>query len=230
MNLNLILLVSIGIVSYTCFNNRELYAKLLFSPYVIIRQKQWYRFITSAWVHSDFVHLFFNLFVLFFFGQVMESFFSIKFGSLGPLLYLILFVGSVVIGHIPTYLKEKDKLCLCIYWSLWRCFLGCYLHSYFYKPLEPLYLYAVIPIPGILFGVLYLLYTNYMSKRGGDNINHDAHMFGALGGMAILVILHPQVIPNFYSADSFSIWLVSLISKIFKRMYSINIQFNLSRV
>lgn len=196
MSINILLLASIGIVSYLCFNNRNLFNKLLFSPYATIREKQWYRFVSSAWVHSDFTHLFVNLFVLYFFGSSMESFFTSSFGSLGIVYYLILFVGSVIIAHLPTYFKEKDNYA---YASVGASggVSGVLFAFILLQPLEPLYLYGIIKIPGIVFGVLYLIYSNYMSKRGGDNINHDAHMFGALGGMLILVLFKPQVIPHF---------------------------------
>ncbi len=196
MSINILLLASIGIVSYLCFNNRNLFNQLLFSPYATIREKQWYRFVTSAWVHSDFTHLFVNLFVLFFFGSSMETFFIGSFGTIGIAYFLLLFVGSVIIAHIPTYFKEKDNYA---YASVGASggVSGVLFAFILLQPLEPLYLYGIIKIPGILFGVLYLIYSNYMSKKGGDNVNHDAHMFGALGGMLILVLFKPQVIPNF---------------------------------
>jgi membrane associated rhomboid family serine protease len=197
MNANLILVISIGIVSYMCFTNRDLFNKLLFSPYVILREKQWYRFLTSAWVHGDFMHLFVNLFVLYSFGNFLELVFSSWFGN-GILQYLLLFVGSVIIAHIPTYLKEKDSY---NYSSVGASggVSGVLFASILIQPLQPLYLFAIIPIPGIMFGVLYMFYTHRMAAKSSDNINHEAHMFGALGGMLILVVLRPTVIPAFIS-------------------------------
>mgnify|MGYP001073990612 CR=1 FL=1 len=197
MNANLISVISIGIVSYMCFTNRYLFNKLHFSPYVILREKQWYRFLTSAWVHGDFMHLFVNLFVLYSFGNFLELVFSSWFGN-GILQYLLLFVGSVIIAHIPTYLKEKDSY---NYSSVGASggVSGVLFASILIQPLQPLYLFAIIPIPGIMFGVLYMFYTHRMAAKSSDNINHEAHMFGALGGMLILVVLRPTVIPAFIS-------------------------------
>ena len=126
----------------------------------------------------------------------MESFFTSRFGSMGIGFYLLLFVGSVVIAHLPTYFKEKDNYA---YASVGASggVSGVLFAFILLQPLEPLYLYGIIKIPGIVFGILYLVYSNYMSKRGGDNVNHDAHMFGALGGMLILVLFEPKVIPHF---------------------------------
>jgi len=53
-----------------------------------------------------------------------------------------------------------------------------------------------IPIPAILFGVLYLIYSVYASKQG-SNINHDAHFYGAISGMVITIIFYPQIVPHF---------------------------------
>ena len=112
--------------------------------------------------------------------------------------YIALFIGSVIIAHVPTYLKEKDNYS---YSSVGASggVSGVLFASILIQPLQPLYLFAILPIPGIMFGVLYLFYTQRMAKRATDNINHEAHMFGALGGMLILVLLKPAVIPQFIS-------------------------------
>ena len=195
MNANLMLVISIGIVSYMSFTNSNLFNNLLFSPYVILREKQWYRFLTSAWVHGDFMHLFVNLFVLYSFGDFLEYTFKNWFGE-GILQYLLLFIGSVIIGHIPTFLKEKDNY---NYSSVGASggVSGVLFASIIIQPLQPLYLFALIPIPGIMFGVLYLFYTQRMATKATDNINHEAHLWGAIGGMLILVILNPTVIGQF---------------------------------
>jgi len=195
MNANLMLVISIGIVSYMSFTNSNLFNNLLFSPYVILREKQWYRFLTSAWVHGDFMHLFVNLFVLYSFGDFLEYTFKNWFGE-GILQYLLLFIGSVIIAHIPTFLKEKDNY---NYSSVGASggVSGVLFASIIIQPLQPLYLFALIPIPGIMFGVLYLFYTQRMATKATDNINHEAHLWGAIGGMLILVILNPTVIGQF---------------------------------
>lgn len=195
MNANLMLVISIGIVSYMSFTNSNLFNNLLFSPYVILSEKQWYRFLTSAWVHGDFMHLFVNLFVLYSFGDFLEYTFKNWFGE-GILQYLLLFIGSVIIAHIPTFLKEKDNY---NYSSVGASggVSGVLFASIIIQPLQPLYLFALIPIPGIMFGVLYLFYTQRMATKATDNINHEAHLWGAIGGMLILVILNPTVIGQF---------------------------------
>jgi hypothetical protein len=63
--------------------------------------------------------------------------------------------------------------------------------------LGELHIYLSIPIKGFIFGALYLIYSYYSSKRSYDNINHDAHLWGALFGLIFCVIIEPQCVPNF---------------------------------
>lgn len=196
MSVNLILLVSIGIVSYVCFSNRDLYSKLLFSPYIIIREKQWYRFISAGWVHADFMHLAFNLYVLYGFGNFLESVFVVWFGTVGLGFYAFLFVGSVIIAGIPSYLKHKDNPSYAAIGASGGVS-GVLFANILLQPFSNLYLFGAIPIPGIVFGVAYMWYSHYMGKKGTDNIGHDAHIWGAIGGMVILVAIKPEVLSRF---------------------------------
>ena len=196
MSINLILLVSIGIVSYLCFSNREYYNRLLFSPYIIIREKQWYRFLSAAWVHADFMHLAFNLYVLYGFGNFLESVFVVWFGTVGLGYYLFLFLGSVLIAGIPSYIKHKDNSSYAAIGASGGVS-GVLFANILLQPFNNLYLFGAVPIPGIVFGIAYLVYSNYMGKKGTDNIGHDAHIWGAIGGMAILVLIKPAVFTSF---------------------------------
>ena len=196
MSTNILLLISIGIVSYFSFSNRELFRKLLFNPYIIAREKEFYRFISSAWLHADMMHLFINLYVLYSFGNYLEYITKIWFGNIGSFYYLFIFMGSVIIGHIPSYIKHKDYYGFSsvgasggVSGVLFACIL--------IDPLMELRLFFAIPINSLIFGILYLAYTYYMSKKGQDNINHDAHLWGALGGIGLLVAIKPQVINSF---------------------------------
>jgi membrane associated rhomboid family serine protease len=196
MSINLILLVSIGIVSYVCFSNRECYNRLLFSPYIVIRQKQWYRFLSAAWVHADFMHLAFNLYVLYGFGNFLERVFVQWFGTVGLGYYAFLFLGSVIIAGIPTYIKHKDNPSYAAIGASGGVS-GVLFANIILQPFNNLYLFSAVPIPGIVFGIAYLAYSNYMGKKGTDNIGHDAHIWGAVGGMVILVLVKPAVFTSF---------------------------------
>lgn len=197
MSINLLLLVSIGVVSYFAFSNNTLFNQLLFRPYTIVREQQWYRFLTSAWVHGGYFHLFVNLFVLYGFGNVLENYFTLWFEGAGKLLYLLLFLISVVLSHISTYVKNLDNY---TYASVGASggVSGVLFATILLEPLRNLYLFALIPIPGIVFGILYLIYSQRMASNSNDNINHEAHFYGALAGMLVLVIAKPAVVPAFF--------------------------------
>ena len=196
MSINIILLISIGVVSYISFSNRELFHNLLFSPYRVSRDKEWHRFLSSAWVHGDMMHLFFNMFVLFSFGNLLESIFTSWFSNFGIGYYILLFVLSVIIAHLPTYLKEKDNYAYSsvgasggVSGVLFACIL--------IDPAMELKLFLSIPMNSLVFGILYIGYTIYMSRKGQDNINHEAHLWGAIAGIAVTIVYRPSVVLEF---------------------------------
>ena len=192
-----ILLVAItSIISVIAFNKHELFDKLQLNPYATYHKKEWYRIVSHGFLHADWVHLFVNMFVLFSFGRVVESIFKqLAYEGIikSPVLtFVILYFGSMIMATITTIKKQKD--------NQWYNSVGAsgavsavIFTSIFFQPLANLYFYAVIPIPGIVFGILYLAYSQYMSKRGGDNINHDAHFIGAVFGFLFPILLEPKL-------------------------------------
>jgi len=196
MSVNMILLISIGAVSYISFSNRGLFAKLLFSPYQIERSKEWYRFLTSAWLHADFNHLFLNLFVLWGFGRFVEGKLVAWYGTAGMAYYLALFIGSTLIAHLPGYLKNRDNYAYSAVGASGGVS-GVLFASIMIQPLEKLCLYFALCLPSVLFGVLYLGYSQYMNKKGNDNIGHEAHIWGAIGGIFLIIAFRPSILPNF---------------------------------
>lgn len=197
MSINLLLIASIAVVSVIAFGNKKLFNNLVFSPYIIVRQKEWYRFLTSAWLHGDMMHMFVNLYVLFSFGNYLENTCEAWFGNLGSLYYLFLFIGAVIIGHIPSYAKHRDDYDFASVGASGGVS-GVLFAVILIDPLMELRLFFALPINSLLFGVLYLGYTYYMSKRGNDHINHDAHLWGALGGMLLLIAFQPSVVVSFF--------------------------------
>jgi membrane associated rhomboid family serine protease len=53
-----------------------------------------------------------------------------------------------------------------------------------------------------VFAVLYIAYSIWMDKRGGDNINHGAHLAGAAYGVLFLIAMEPRVLTHFLEALS----------------------------
>lgn len=185
-----------AIVSFAAFGNSILFQRLLFNPYIVFKRNEWYRLISHAFVHANFLHLFVNMIVLLSFGRYVESIFRQlhTIGSIGlpQLHFIILYLGAGVISTLTTLKKHKNDP---YYQSVGAsgAVSAIVFFSIFFSPLEKLYLMAIIPIPGIIFAIAYLFYSNYMSRREGDNINHDAHFVGAVFGFIYPILINPKL-------------------------------------
>ena len=185
------------IVSVLAFQNQTLYNKLIFNPYIINGQKQWYRFFSSGLIHADVIHLAVNMLVLYSFGGMVEYYYSEVFGDKAEFYFIVLYVSSLMISLIPTYNSHKFDL---TYNGLGAsgAVSAVVFSLILFNPVHRLCLYGFICLPGIIFGALYLAYCFYMGKRGGDNINHSAHMWGAIYGLSYTILLKPSLLMNFF--------------------------------
>jgi len=189
LSTTVIIIIINCIVSYLALNNPTIMNRLILTPYWVERKNEYYRFITSGFIHADLKHLIFNMISLYFFGYVVEAW-------LGTGLYVLLYISAIVVSDIPTYLKHKHNS---NYASLGASgavsaviFASILLH-----PINLILIYF-IPMPAIVFGVLYLAYSYYMDKQSRDNVNHSAHLYGAVFGLAFVGILHPEIIPAMF--------------------------------
>ncbi len=189
ISITIIIIIITAVISFIAFSNHELMDKLIFYPPAIAEQKQWYRFFSNGLIHADIPHLAFNMLSLYFFGDLVNSAFVQIFNSSGTLLYLVMYVSSLAVCLIPTYMSNKSNY---YYRSLGASgavsaviFAGIFLY-----PEQPLgLLFLPIQIPGFIFGPLYLIITAYFAKRGGSHINHSAHLWGALYGIVFLIVM-----------------------------------------
>lgn len=183
MDYTLIIIVITAIVSFSAFNNDNLYYKLILWPKRMHSGTEYYRLITSGFIHADYQHLFFNMFTLFFFGRLVERILlAVDKGILFPFIYLT----GIIISSLPSFLKNRHNnnylslgasggvstiVFIVIYYDPWRM--------------------INFIVPSIVFGVAYLVYSAWASKRNRDNVNHDAHFWGALYGLAIAWAIDP---------------------------------------
>ena len=183
------------IVSILCFNGTLNGNKLIFNAYQVWHRKEWYRMLTSGIIHSGWGHLFFNMLTLYFFGRVVEQYFSAAFGGvLGAVLYVMLYVSALAISSLGDLVKYRDN------WNYNA--LGAsgavsavLFASILFAPKMGIYIYLIpIPVPGYIFAPLYLLYCWYMAKRNMDNIGHTAHFWGAVYGILFPIICKPDVL------------------------------------
>ena len=193
--LTVIIIAITCIVSILCFNGTLNGNKLIFNAYQVWHRKEWYRMLTSGIIHSGWGHLFFNMLTLYFFGRVVEQYFSAAFGGvLGTVLYVVLYVSALAISSLGDLVKYRDN------WNYNA--LGAsgavsavLFASILFAPKMGIYIYLIpIPVPGYIFAPLYLLYCWYMAKRNMDNIGHTAHFWGAVYGILFPIICKPDVL------------------------------------
>ena len=194
--MTLLIIIVTAIFSIAAFSRTELMYRYNFNPYQVVHRKQWYRVFTHAFLHANWEHLIINMFVLLSFGTALNKYFYVYFGDNLILLYLGVYVGGIIISSVFTLFKQKDNFNYnavgasgAVSAVLFACI--------FFDPLNMIYFFGVIPIPGILFGVLYLGYSYYMGKKSNDNIGHDAHFWGAVYGFIFPILLKPSLLSNF---------------------------------
>lgn len=183
------------VVSLIGFSNETMFNKNAFIPSRIYENNEWYRFFTAGFLHADFMHLFFNMFVLYSFGTNLEIYYGEIFGSSGKLVFFLLYVTAIGVAHITTYIRNRHN-------SYYRSIgasgavAAILFANIFLVPNGHVSVYG-IHMNSLLFGVLYLGIEYYFSRRGGDNINHDAHFLGALYGFLFILVFKPSFFMHF---------------------------------
>lgn len=183
-------------VSYLTFQNPSLMDKLQFNAPLIVHRKQYYRLLSHAFIHVSWTHLLVNMLVLYFFGRHVENYFDYFFGNKSTLYYLVLYIGGILVSNAWSLIKHQNDH----YYNAVGASgaVSAVLFAFiFLDPWEMLYLFAIIPIPGIIFAVGYLIYSYQMGKRKADNVAHDAHLLGAVFGFIFPIILKPELFSRF---------------------------------
>ena len=188
MPVTLIIVAITCVVSFMAFKNSRLMNELILWPPAIQRQREYYRLVTYGFLHADFGHLLVNMLTLFFFGRVMEQYYTYTLGMLG---FALFYLGGLIVSILPTYLANRNNA---NYRSLGAsgAVSAVLFASILFQPWAKIYLYFAIPIPAILYAVLYVVYSVYMDRRGQGNINHSAHLWGAAYGVAFTVMVQPE--------------------------------------
>ena len=195
MDLTLVIIIITTLASIAVFESPRLFDKLALTPYFIVRNKEWYRVITHGFIHANWTHLLINMLVLYSFGQALFYYLSLC-TETTVMHYLIIYFGGMVCATITTIIKHRNNYAYrgigasgAVAAVMFACI--------FFNPWHKLYFMAIIPVPGIIFAVLYLLYCSYMSRNSSDNINHDAHFYGAVFGFIYPVLIDPYLYKRF---------------------------------
>jgi len=193
--ITLVLIAMTAISSWMAFNNRRLADRMVLWPPAIDRHRQYDRLVLYGFVHADWPHLIFNMVTLYFFGKDIEYAMLQVTGTW--LTYPLFYVAALVISILPSYLKNQKNP---NYISLGASgAVSAVLFAYILlSPWTKLYLFFIpIPIPAIFYAVFYVGYSIWMDRRGGDRINHSAHLAGAAFGVLFMVAMAPGVVPAF---------------------------------
>ncbi len=192
----LIIIITV-LISVAALYRTSVFDTLKFNPYRTNHNKEVWRLFTYGFIHADWVHLGVNMFVLFSFGTLVSSYFDLIFPGKATFYFLLLYFGALAISAAPAFGKHKNNL---YYNSVGAsgAVSAIVFSSIVFDPMNKIYLFFIpIGIPAILFGVLYLVYSAYMDKKGKDNIGHDAHFWGGIYGFVLTIALKPDLFSHF---------------------------------
>ena len=191
--LTILLIAVTVIISIKGFSDAMFRAKAMFYPYDIKERNEWYRFLTSGFLHADWLHLIVNMYVLYLFGRQLEDAYIQLLDSWGRLVYLLMYLTAIPIANISTYIKHKDYSGYAALGASGAVSAVVFANILIWPDMSLMLLFLPIPMPAIVLGLLYLLYSYIMSRRGGDNINHEAHFYGAIYGFLFTLVLEPRL-------------------------------------
>lgn len=186
------------IVTIAALRNHSLFDRLALIPYRVIHNREWWRVITHGFIHADYIHMAVNMVVLLSFGQFIEQLFD-SYAQIGLIAngdswYLLLYFGGMVFASIYDLIRHRNNPSFASIGAS-GAVSAVVFTSIFFNPWGKIYLLGILPIPGIIFGLLYVGYSSYMGQRQGERINHFAHLFGALYGFLFPLLMNA----NFFS-------------------------------
>jgi len=189
LSLTVIIVGITVLISLVLMHNRDGKNALIFHPVTIRENGQWYRFLSSGFIHADMMHLFINMFVLWMFGTVIEQgYYPTFLGGNVALKFLGLYFGGIVVSSIPSFLRHKNDASYAALGASGGV-ASVVFAAIIFAPWQNLYLYGAVPIPQILAGVGYIVYSWYKDKNAQDNIGHMAHLTGAIWGFVYTAAL-----------------------------------------
>ena len=194
LSITLIIVVVTGLVSWRAFTDRALLERLILWPPAVERRKQYDRLLTHGFIHADWMHLLFNMITLWSFGSAVERVFS---EWITPVGFVLFYLSAIVIAILPTYIRHRQDA---NYRSLGASGgVSAVLFAFIlFDPWSKLIIFPIpVPIPAFLFAILYIGYSIWMDRRGGGNVNHSAHLWGAAYGVLFTLVLEPRVFAHF---------------------------------
>lgn len=179
-----IFLVTI-VTSILAFEMTDLYRAFVLHPYSLVRERRYYTLLTSGLIHADPMHLIFNMLTFYFFAFALER-------EIGHWQFLVLYALSLALSDLSTVYKNRNRS---DYYSLGAsgAITAVLFSSIVYNPLSGIYMLPIpIAIPAPIFAIFYVAYSYYSARYRDTHINHSAHLWGAICGLALTLILDPE--------------------------------------
>ena len=181
----IILVVTLATSLAALYGSPQIIERSLFRPYWFLRRRQYATIVTSGLVHADLPHLIFNLITFYFFAFQLEK-------QIGSARFAALYLIGLVVSDAGTYFKHRNDP---DYASLGAsgAISAVLFASIVYFPSQKLFIIPIpVPIPAPIFAIGYVAYSWYSSRQARGRINHDAHLGGALAGLAFVLLTDPD--------------------------------------
>ena len=192
VSVTVLLVIATVLVSWLAFERPKLMARLVLWPPAVVRAHQYDRLVTHGFVHADLQHLLFNMITLYFFGRLVETLFLPYIGHLG---FLLFYLSALVVAILPSWLRHRRDPS---YRSLGASgAVSAVLFAFILMQPWSLIFVFVVPVPAVLYAVLFVGYSLWSERHGRDNVNHSAHLWGAGYGVLFTLAMEPRVAPAF---------------------------------
>ena len=180
------------LVSISAFSRPDIVNKLIFNASSTYHRKEYYRLFSAGLLHGDWGHLIVNMYVLYAFGQITEAYYS-AFIPGGQFSFLLMYILSLGASTLYSMYRHKDNHyynALGASGATSAVVFGMIL----FNPMAPLrFIFIPFVFPAVLFGIAYLIYSHYASKKKQDNVGHDAHFWGAIFGFIFPIVIQPKL-------------------------------------